>query len=105
MSTVVLTKEEEEKWQQYDPIHRMKNWMLSKDWWDEDQDKALFEKLRDEVLAALKVAEKVEKPSLESLVTDVYDTVPQHLEKQMEELKTHIRKYPDAYPLTSGRIK
>ena len=65
----------------------------------------MYEKLREDVLAAVKVAEKVDKPNLDSLVTDVYDQVPNHLEKQMEELKTHIRKYPDAYPLTSGRLK
>jgi 2-oxoisovalerate dehydrogenase E1 component alpha subunit len=98
------TKEEEAQWLANDPIIRMKNWLLANNWWDEAQEKSLFEGLREEVLAALKVAEKVDKPSLEALVTDVYDEVPKHLSQQLDELKAHIKKYPDAYPVTSGRL-
>ena len=99
------TREEEEKWQVHDPILRMKNWMLAQDWWDETQEVALYEQLRESVLAAVKVAEKVAKPSIESLVTDVYDQTPPLLQAQLEELKEHIKKYPQAYPYTAGRIK
>ena len=99
------TREEEAKWQANDPILRMKNWLLNNEWWDEAQDSSLFETLRDEVLAAVKVAEKIDKPELRALVTDVYDEVPQHIEKQYAELVTHIKQYPDAYPVTSGRLK
>ena len=99
------TREEEEKWQAHDPILRMKNWMLAQNWWDDAQETALFEKLREEVLAAVKVAEKIDKPPVEDLVTDVYDQVPEQLQKQLDELKIHIKKYPDAYPFTAGRIK
>jgi 2-oxoisovalerate dehydrogenase E1 component alpha subunit len=99
------TKEEEAKWHAHDPISRMKNWMLAQQWWSEEQETELFESLREEVLAAVKVAEKVEKPNLESLVEDVYDVVPPHLQKQYEEVKAHIKKYPESYPFTAGRIK
>lgn len=99
------TREEEEKWQMHDPILRMKNWMMAQNWWDDTQETELFEKLREKVLAAVKVAEKIDKPPVEDLVTDVYDQVPAHLQKQLEELKVHIKKYPEAYPFTAGRIK
>jgi 2-oxoisovalerate dehydrogenase E1 component alpha subunit len=99
------TREEEAKWQENDPILRMKNWLLAQDWWNEEQDSALFEQLRDDVLAAVKVAEKIAKPELRELVTDVYDDVPEHIEKQYQELVEHIKQYPDAYPVTSGRLK
>lgn len=98
------TREEEAKWQAHDPISRMKNWMLNQKWWDEEQEKALFDTLREDVLAAVKVAEKVAKPELESLVTDVYDNVPKHLQDQLDELKDHIKKYPESYPVTAGRL-
>ncbi|WP_440875409.1 thiamine pyrophosphate-dependent dehydrogenase E1 component subunit alpha [Thalassotalea sp. PLHSN55] len=98
------TREEEAKWQAHDPILRMKNWMISKDWWNESQETELFESLREEVLAALKVAEKIEKPPVEDLVTDVYHDVPAHLQNQLEQLKEHIKKYPDQYPISSGRL-
>ncbi len=99
------TREEEEKWQANDPILRMKNWMLLQNWWDEEQEKALFERLREDVLAAVKVAEKVAKPELRELVTDVYDQIPAHLEAQYQALKAHIMQHPEAYPVTSGRLK
>lgn len=99
------TREEEEKWQMHDPILRMKNWMMAQNWWDDAQETELFEKLREKVLAAVKVAEKIAKPPVEDLMTDVYDQVPAHLQKQLDELKVHIKKYPEAYPFTAGRIK
>jgi len=99
------TREEEAVWQANDPILRMKNWLLAQKWWDETQDSSLFEKLRNDVLAAVKVAEKIAKPALRELVTDVYAEVPQHIEKQYSELVEHIKQYPDAYPVTSGRLK
>ncbi|MCH2055045.1 MAG: thiamine pyrophosphate-dependent dehydrogenase E1 component subunit alpha [Thalassotalea sp.] len=98
------TKEEEAKWAEHDPIARYKSWMLAQEWWDEAQDAELFETLREEILAAVKVAEKIDKPPVEDLVTDVYDDVPKHLQKQLDELKEHIKKYPEAYPFTAGRI-
>ncbi|WP_448564211.1 thiamine pyrophosphate-dependent dehydrogenase E1 component subunit alpha [Thalassotalea ganghwensis] len=99
------TREEEQKWQAHDPILRMKNWMLAQGWWDETQEAELFETLREQVLAAVKVAEKIAKPPVEDLVTDVYDVVPPHLQAQLDALKTHIKKYPESYPFTAGRIK
>ncbi len=99
------TREEEEKWQANDPILRMKHWLTKQNWWDEAQDSSLFDSLREEVLAAVKVAEKVDKPELRELVTDVYDQVPAHLEAQYQELKAHIMQHPEAYPVTSGRLK
>lgn len=99
------TREEEAKWQEHDPILRMKNWMLAQGWWNEAQETELFEKLRDDVLAAVKVSEKIDKPPVEDLITDVYDQAPPLLQSQFEQLKEHIKKYPDAYPFTAGRIK
>lgn len=99
------TREEEAKWQEHDPILRMKNWMLAQGWWNEAQETELFEQLRDDVLAAVKVSEKIDKPPVEDLITDVYDQAPPLLQSQFEQLKEHIKKYPDAYPFTAGRIK
>jgi 2-oxoisovalerate dehydrogenase E1 component alpha subunit len=83
----------------------MKNWMLAQNWWDEEQETVLFEDLRKKILAAVKVAEVIAKPAIEELITDVYDVAPAQLEQQLSALKEHIKKYPDAYPVTAGRIK
>lgn len=87
------------------PIQRFKGYLLSKGWLDEAADNAEDESLREAILDAVKVAEKVAKPPIEDLVTDVYDTPIPLLEKQLEELKAHVKANPDAYPTTAGRIK
>ncbi|NMP16673.1 thiamine pyrophosphate-dependent dehydrogenase E1 component subunit alpha [Thalassotalea sp. Y01] len=99
------TKEEEAKYAEHDPILRMKNWMLAQSWWDEAQDNALVDQYREQVLAAVKVAEVIAKPPIEDLISDVYDVPTPALEQQLSDLKEHIKKYPEAYPVTAGRIK
>jgi len=98
------TKEEEAKWQSHDPILRMKNWMLKQKWWDEAQETALFEKYREEVLAAVKVAEVIDKPHIDTMITDVYDVPSAQLQAQLDEVKAHVNKYPEAYPFTAGKF-
>ncbi len=98
------TREEEAKWQANDPILRMKNWLLAQNWWDEDQDKALFEKLREKVLAAVKTSEKTNKPHIDTLITDVYDVPSTQLKAQLDSVKAHVNKYPEAYPFTAGKF-
>jgi len=98
------TKEEEEKWQANDPILRTKNWLLKQKWWDETQDSELYERLREEVLAAVKVAEKIDKPHIDTMISDVYDVPPPQLQKQLDEVKAHVNKYPEAYPFTAGKF-
>ncbi|WP_218311095.1 thiamine pyrophosphate-dependent dehydrogenase E1 component subunit alpha [Alteromonas antoniana] len=99
------SREEEDKWRAKDPIQRMAKWLTSKGWYDEEANKKLIEKSRQDVLAALKTSEKVDICPIEDIVTDVYDDVPWHLKEQLDALKSHIKKYPDAYPKTSGRVK
>lgn len=99
------TREEEAKYAEHDPILRMKNWMLAQNLLTEEQDKQLYETLREEVLAAVKVAEVIDKPTLEDMFEDVYDVPTQNLHEQLADLKEHIKKYPDAYPVTAGRLK
>lgn len=98
------TREEEEKWQANDPILRMKNWMLLQNWWDEESETELFNRLREEVLAAVKVSEKIDKPHIDTLISDVYDVPSVQLQAQLDELKEHIKKYPHAYPFTAGKF-
>ncbi|MCE9662282.1 thiamine pyrophosphate-dependent dehydrogenase E1 component subunit alpha [Halomonas sp. M5N1S17] len=92
------SRKEEEAWREKDPILRMQRWLLDRQWWSEEEEKDLQESLRREVLETMKRAEKRPPPPLESLVTDVYADVTPALQRQLDALKTHIRKYPDAYP-------
>ena len=99
------SKDEEAVWREKDPVARMRLWLESKDWWSEDDEKQIQENLRREVLETMKRSEKRPPPSLDSLVTDVYDQVPAGLARQLDALKTHIRRYPEAYPKSAEHAK
>ncbi|MFT4928889.1 MAG: 2-oxoisovalerate dehydrogenase E1 component alpha subunit [Phenylobacterium sp.] len=99
------TKDEEGEFSQIDAIEKYKLWLLAKGWLSTDGEEAKMETLRQEILAAVKIAEVIDKPSIESLITDVYYQPTEHLQSQLDELKSHIKMYPDAYPVTAGRIE
>lgn len=99
------SKDEEAVWREKDPLLRMRNWLEGKQWWSEDDEKQLQESLRREVLDTMKRAQKRPPPALDSLVSDVYDQVPPALAEQLERLKAHIRKYPEAYPKSADQVK
>ncbi|MBA2777498.1 thiamine pyrophosphate-dependent dehydrogenase E1 component subunit alpha [Billgrantia kenyensis] len=92
------SRKEEEAWREKDPLLRMQRWLYDLGWWSEEEEKSWQESLRREVLETMKRAEKRPPPPLESLVTDVYADVTPALQRQLDALKTHIRKHPDAYP-------
>ncbi|ABE55070.1 3-methyl-2-oxobutanoate dehydrogenase (lipoamide) [Shewanella denitrificans OS217] len=98
------SKEEEAKWKQHDPVQRFKLWMINKGWINEAADVKMYEKYREEVLAAVKVAEKIPVPHLDEIIEDVYDKPTPILKKQLAELKQHIAKYPTSYPKSAGRL-
>ena len=91
------TTEEEELWRQKDPIDRMKKWLLGKGWWSDQQDHQIKDAYKKEILNALKSQEKRQSPSLDQLVSDVYQSAPKYLQEQYSELLAHIDKYPDHY--------
>ncbi|WP_105213595.1 thiamine pyrophosphate-dependent dehydrogenase E1 component subunit alpha [Pseudoalteromonas sp. T1lg22] len=99
------SKDEEASYRENCPVARFRTWLVAQGWLDEQEDEKVKEQVREQILDALKVAEKVAKPPLEDLISDVYDTPIPSLQAQYEQLKSHIKKYPDAYPITAGRIK
>ncbi|MEX1226891.1 MAG: thiamine pyrophosphate-dependent dehydrogenase E1 component subunit alpha [Marinobacter sp.] len=99
------SKDEEQVWRDKDPILRMKAWLQAADWWSDEDEKELQDSYRREVLETMKRAQKRSPPPLDSLVSDVYDEVTPELARQLDNVKAHIRKYPDAYPKTAGQAK
>ncbi|WP_028670648.1 thiamine pyrophosphate-dependent dehydrogenase E1 component subunit alpha [Saccharospirillum impatiens] len=98
------SKDEEAQWAKKDPILRYKHWLTQKDWWSDEQEKTLYAEHRANILAAMKAAEKRPVPTIDHLITDVYDEPTPHLRQQLKQLKAHMRKYPEQYPKTSGRL-
>lgn len=48
-------------------------------------------------MEAFKRAEKLKKPPIEEMFTDVYKDIPERLKKQKKECFEHIAKYPNEY--------
>lgn len=78
-----------DEWMARDPILRFRKYLERTDLWSEAQEAALLEELRAEVNEAVKTNEKTPAPSLETLFTDVYASVPPHLREQYEDLVKH----------------
>ncbi|MFM9745719.1 hypothetical protein ACKI2C_50045, partial [Streptomyces brasiliscabiei] len=72
------------------PIERFRKWLIKQEWLNDEDDVKAKELIREDILAALKRAEVIEKPALEELISDVYDTPIPSLQRQYEQLKTHI---------------
>lgn len=51
-----------------------------------------------QLLQAIQVAERLDKPPLRELFTDVYDQVPNNLREQEKFLRQTIKKHPAEYP-------
>ena len=81
------TKEELEEWQRRDPIIRFRRYLEKKRIWSESDEKKAQEDANREIDEAIAYAEKIPRPALETLFTDVYADMPWHLEEQLRELK------------------
>ena len=94
---------EMQAWKARDPTARFQIWLESKGWWSEKEETQMRSDARKEVMKVLDSAERENKYPLREMVNDVYDTVPQNLEKQYEEIKDFALKnkhfYPDDVPL------
>lgn len=77
---------EVEKWMQRDPLRRMKSFLIRRKLWSEKKDQALEEEFAGLIQEALIEAEKVGKPPIDEIFSDVYDVVPWHLREQKQEL-------------------
>eukprot|EP01114_Cavostelium_apophysatum_P003031 TRINITY_DN1274_c0_g1_i1.p1 TRINITY_DN1274_c0_g1~~TRINITY_DN1274_c0_g1_i1.p1 ORF type:complete len:448 (+),score=86.68 TRINITY_DN1274_c0_g1_i1:98-1441(+) len=91
---------EVDQWKaQFNPITRLRNFLLAKNWWSEEEEKQLTTKAKQDVLDALKRAEHQKKPALSELWADVYDKLPPNLVEQKKQLEEHLAKYPENYPI------
>ncbi|PKA57134.1 2-oxoisovalerate dehydrogenase subunit alpha 2, mitochondrial [Apostasia shenzhenica] len=81
-----------------DPISRYRKWIQRNGWWCDAAESELRNSVRKELLQAIQVAERVQKPPLEELFKDVYDVVPSNLKEQEKLLLQSVKKHPGDYP-------
>jgi 2-oxoisovalerate dehydrogenase E1 component alpha subunit len=84
--------DEAECWPGGDPVDRLKKHLIAIGAWTEEKDAKLAEKIDDEVMAAYKKActfgdlANGPYPPASTIFTEVYETVPWHVQEQREEL-------------------
>ncbi|MGA2462535.1 MAG: pyruvate dehydrogenase (acetyl-transferring) E1 component subunit alpha [Candidatus Bathyarchaeia archaeon] len=81
------TEQELEEWQKRDPIIRFRKYLEKKRIWSETDEKKAQEDANKQIDEAVAYAEKLPKPALETLFTDVYADMPWNLEEQLRELR------------------
>lgn len=80
--TRYVPKELVESWAKKDPVARFERFLEKQKLWTKEQGEALYAAAVEQVTAAVKEAEGTPPPKLESIFTDVFATVPQHLRRQ-----------------------
>lgn len=98
-STKYRPADEIEHWRTArDPISRYRKWVQGNGWWCDAEESELRNKVRQELLQAIQVAERMPKPRLTELFSDVYDQIPSNLREQERSLLDTINKHPADYP-------
>lgn len=97
-STAYRSVDEVRFWHQKDhPISRLRTYMMNCGWWDDEKEKDWKEETKKQVMQVFARAEKRKKPPVREMLTDVYDTMPAHLQDQFEELENHLQQHKDHY--------
>ncbi|KAB1210551.1 2-oxoisovalerate dehydrogenase subunit alpha 2, mitochondrial [Morella rubra] len=81
-----------------DPVTRFRKWIESNGWWSSEAESQFRSSVRIQLLHAIQVAEKAEKPPATEMFTDVYDVPPSNLQEQEKLLKETIKRHPQDYP-------
>ncbi|KAK3011090.1 hypothetical protein RJ639_011544 [Escallonia herrerae] len=80
------------------PLARFRKWIKRNGWLNDEDESELRGNVRKQLLHAIQLAERTEKPPLEDLFTDVYDHLPSNLQEQERLLRETIEKHPQDYP-------
>ncbi|CAL0319450.1 unnamed protein product [Lupinus luteus] len=98
-STKYRPNDEIEYWKMArNPVNKFKRWVERNGWWSDKDEIEVRSSVRKQLLEAIKLAEKEQKPPLEDMFNDVYDQLPSNLKEQERQLRETISKHPKDYP-------
>ncbi|XP_061437568.1 2-oxoisovalerate dehydrogenase subunit alpha, mitochondrial [Lethenteron reissneri] len=99
-SSAYRSVDEVNYWDKQDhPISRLRNYMLRESMWNDSLEKDWRKQSRKLVLEAFEKAEKRLKPSPSELFHDVYKEMTPHIQRQMDEMRRHVKIYGEHYPM------
>ncbi|VDC02373.1 unnamed protein product [Peniophora sp. CBMAI 1063] len=80
------------------PIARFRLFLHARGWWSDEEELALKERFKEEVMTEFRAAERAQRHELGELFNDVYaGELPYNLKEQRKELGRLVRKYGDAW--------
>ena len=91
-----MPEEEFEEWAKRDPILRFEKFLEASGMWKPEDRERLTTEIADEVNAAARTAEGTPRPALETIFSDVYEDVPDHVRRQGEAAFDLARRKGDA---------
>jgi 2-oxoisovalerate dehydrogenase E1 component alpha subunit len=71
----------------YDPVLRLRQYLLTQQWWDEAQEVKLIKEVTEEVAQAAETYLNIADPSPEAMFDWVYETLPEIYGEQRESVK------------------
>ncbi|KAI8458924.1 branched chain alpha-keto acid dehydrogenase E1-alpha subunit [Phakopsora pachyrhizi] len=75
-----------EQWRKKDnPIHRMRNYLENKGWWNQDEEDRLKNRWKEDIKKSIKLAENTLKPSLSNMWTDTYFSKPREIDSNAKD--------------------
>lgn len=99
-SSAYRPTEELEIWNTVEhPINKLKNYLVKKGWFDEDEETLFVNSIRKQIMAQNQASEKKQKPDWREMFYDVYDDLPLNLRKQLKEMEDHVASHKEQYPL------
>lgn len=75
----------------------MRKWLEEQAWWSTEEDTEFRKETTKAVRTAFAKAEKVKKPPLGSMFTDIFAEPSEDLVEQREQLKKILETYPTEY--------
>jgi TPP-dependent pyruvate/acetoin dehydrogenase alpha subunit len=70
------------EWERKDPVQRFERFLAKRGLWNKDLRETMLADAVEEVNAAVRTAQAVPKPGLETIFSDVYAEIPRHLRAQ-----------------------
>lgn len=75
------------------PISKLKNYMIKKNWWNEEEENSYVKSIRKQVLSQISLSEKIPKPDWREMFYDVYYNMPQNLKSVLLIKFSEFRMY------------